>query len=98
MLTPDLIDPVLAEHGHSAYRGKQVLDWIWKKRAASWEQMSNVPAALREQLEPLAPLRPLSHTLTKGSADTTRKFLFELHDRRYVETVLIPASPSDFGS
>lgn len=97
MLTPDQIDPVLNEHGHPAYRGKQVLDWIWKKRAASWEEMTNVPAALRDQLAPITPLRPLTHTLTKGSDDTTRKYLFELHDRRYIETVLIPASPSLYG-
>lgn len=97
MLTPDQIDPILAEHRHSAYRGQQVLDWIWKKRAASWDQMTNVPAALRDQLAPLTKLRPLKHTLTKGSDDTTRKFLFELHDRRYIETVLIPASPSLYG-
>ncbi|MGE9267136.1 MAG: 23S rRNA (adenine(2503)-C(2))-methyltransferase RlmN [Verrucomicrobiales bacterium] len=97
MLTPDQIEPVLAEHGHSTYRAKQVLDWIWKKRAASWDDMSNLPAALRAQLAPLTTLRPLRHSLTKGSADTTRKFLFELHDQRYIETVLIPANPSLYG-
>ncbi|MFM2243691.1 MAG: rRNA ((2503)-C(2))-methyltransferase RlmN, partial [Verrucomicrobiota bacterium] len=34
---------------------------------------------------------------TQGSADTTRKFLFRLHDGRYVESVLIPANPALYG-
>ena len=55
------------------------------------------PPALRTALAEKYPLRPLTHTLTKGSADTTRKFLLELPDKRYIETVLIPASPALYG-
>ena len=33
----------------------------------------------------------------QGSADTTRKFLWRLHDGQYIESVLIPATPGDDG-
>jgi 23S rRNA (adenine2503-C2)-methyltransferase len=39
----------------------------------------------------------LEHHTTQGSGDTTRKFLFRLHDGRYVESVLIPANPALYG-
>ena len=94
MLTKDQLTELLTEQGQPAYRATQILDWIYKKRARSWEEMSNLPEPLREVLAEKYPLRPLKHTLTKGSKDTTRKFLLELADGRYVETVLIPASPA----
>jgi 23S rRNA (adenine2503-C2)-methyltransferase len=59
--------------------------------------MSNLPAALREKLTTSFRLGALEHTHTQGSADTTRKFLFRLHDGRYVESVLIPANPALYG-
>jgi 23S rRNA (adenine2503-C2)-methyltransferase len=33
----------LAEAGEPAYRARQVLDWLYKKRAASWDEMTNLP-------------------------------------------------------
>lgn len=80
-----------------SYRATQILDWIWKKRVDSIEAMSNLPVSLREKLATQFHLRPLEHTKTQGSEDTTRKFLFRLHDGRYIECVLIPASPSLYG-
>ncbi|MEZ7919944.1 MAG: 23S rRNA (adenine2503-C2)-methyltransferase [Akkermansiaceae bacterium] len=97
MLTRTQLAELLEEQDQPVYRTTQILDWIYKKRARSWEEMSNLPPALRAALAEKYPLRPLTHTLTKGSADTTRKFLLELPDKRYIETVLIPASPALYG-
>ncbi len=97
MLTQSQLAELLEEQGQPSYRGAQILDWIYKKRARSWEEMSNLPPALRSALAEKYPLRPLTHTLTKGSEDTTRKFLLQLPDQRYIETVLIPASPALYG-
>ena len=97
MLTRTQLAELLEEQDQPVYRTTQILDWIYKKRARSWEEMSNLPPALRTALAEKYPLRPLTHTLTKGSADTTRKFLLELPDKRYIETVLIPASPALYG-
>lgn len=87
----------MAGHGQPVFRAGQVLDWIWKKKAASVDEMSNLPAALRGILGTSYRLHALEHAHTQGSADTTRKFLFRLHDHRYVESVLIPANPALYG-
>ncbi|MDB4460032.1 23S rRNA (adenine(2503)-C(2))-methyltransferase RlmN, partial [Akkermansiaceae bacterium] len=97
MLTQSQLSERLVDHGQPSYRAIQILDWIYKKRAKSWDEMTNLPESLRVDLAEHYPLRPLKHALTKGSEDTTRKFLMELADGRYVETVLIPASPALYG-
>jgi len=59
--------------------------------------MRRSSAALRARLDADFRLSALEHVITKGSEDTTRKFLFRLHDGRYVESVLIPANPALYG-
>ena len=87
----------LAALDEKPYRAGQVLDWIWKKRVSSIEEMTNLPAALREKLSASFHLGGLAHAKTQGSGDSTRKFLFRLRDGPYVECVLIPASPALYG-
>lgn len=91
-LSKDDLEKYAADVGEKSYRVKQLLDWIYKQRVESIEEMSNLPAGLRDKLAAEFHLNDLQHVETKGSADTTRKFLFRLHDGRYVETVFIPAS------
>ncbi len=86
------MEAFLATEGVKPYRAKQILEWIYKQRVDTIGEMTNLPASMREWLEGAFHLNDLTHVETKGSADTTRKFLFRLHDGRYVETVLIPAS------
>ncbi len=86
-----------SQQDQPSFRAKQVLDWVWKKKIGSIDGMSNLPAPLRDQLNDEFRLSPLEHTQTQGSEDTTRKFLFRLHDGRYVESVLIPANPALYG-
>ncbi len=93
----DALISLFKELDEPTYRVDQVLDWVWKKRTDSIDKMSNLPAPLRDKLDESFRLDTLEHTTTQGSADTTRKFLFKLHDGRYVESVLIPASPALYG-
>ncbi len=95
--SPDALAAWLEQAGQPAFRAKQILDWIWKKQVTSIDAMTNLPAALRETLATSFRLSSLEHTHTQGSEDTTRKFLFKLHDGRYVESVLIPANPALYG-
>lgn len=96
-IAPDSLAAWLKAAGEPAFRVGQILDWVWKKKAASIDAMTNLPAALRESLNADFQISALEHVETKGSADTTRKFLFRLHDGRYVESVLIPANPALYG-
>ena len=83
--------------GQPAYRAGQVLDWIYKRRVRDWDDMSNLPAPLRETLKQEFPTARLEKIRETGSKDTTRKFLFRLPDGQMIESVLIPASPALYG-
>ena len=96
-LNAEQLQDWFSKQDQPSFRAKQVLDWVWKKKIANIGDMSNLPAGLRGQLEEDFRLSPLDHTQTQGSEDTTRKFLFRLHDGRYVESVLIPANPALYG-
>jgi 23S rRNA (adenine2503-C2)-methyltransferase len=87
----------LRERGVPSYRAKQVTDWIYKKRVASFEAMTDLPNEFRAQLaaEFDAPNAEVVRVL--GSKDTTQKFLFRLRDQNLIESVLIPASPALYG-
>src|SRR4030095_14389263 len=83
--------------GQPAFRAKQVAEWLYRKRARGFDEMTNLPTTLRQQLageflfDDLQPVRLL------GSDDSTRKFLFRLSDGALIESVLIPASPALYG-
>lgn len=81
----------LEQIGQPKFRAKQILDWLYKKRARSWDAMSNLPKPLREQLEIEFEIAPTKRLLAKESADETEKLLLEMGDRSLVETVVIRA-------
>jgi 23S rRNA (adenine2503-C2)-methyltransferase len=91
------LDQALAELGQPAYRAKQVLGWLYQKRARSFEAMTDLPAALRAQLAEAFAFDELELIRKTGSSDTTQKFLFRLADANLIESVLIPASPALYG-
>lgn len=76
-----------------AYRADQVLQWVYQKRADSFDQMTNLPAALRQKLAASFELNAVHSLSTRHATDTTEKFLFRLHDNALIETVLIPSTP-----
>ena len=87
----------LARSREPSYRAKQVTDWLYKRRADSFEAMTDLPTATRARLaEAFRFVRPEVVRIL-GSRDTTRKFLFRLADGNLIESVLIPASPALYG-
>jgi 23S rRNA (adenine2503-C2)-methyltransferase len=97
-MTPDALAAWLDGQGEPAFRRDQILEWVWRKKTTGFDAMSNLPAGLRAKLAACFRLTALEHAQTQGSTDTTRKFLFRLHDGRYVESVLIPANPALYGA
>jgi 23S rRNA (adenine2503-C2)-methyltransferase len=79
------------------YRVAQLLDWLYVRRVASWDAMTNLPKALREKLRKNFSLQTLELVRRQGSHDTTQKFLWRLHDHALIESVLIPANPALYG-
>jgi 23S rRNA (adenine2503-C2)-methyltransferase len=96
-LTLEELTLQLQERGIPTYRARQIIEWIYQKRVASWEEMLTLPKLLREELSLIFPLLfPEIVTIT-GSHDTTQKLLLRLTDGSLIETVLIPASPALYG-
>lgn len=85
----ELIDEMV-QLGEKAFRGKQLYEWIHKKLAVSFDEMTNLSKSFREKLEQnyeLAPLKMVDRRTSKQ--DGTSKFLFQLADDRVIESVLM---------
>ncbi|MEI7567733.1 MAG: 23S rRNA (adenine(2503)-C(2))-methyltransferase RlmN [Opitutaceae bacterium] len=82
---------LLTEHGHPAFRARQILDWLYKKRVSTWPEMTNLSVPLRHWLDETFELNPTAFVLTKQSEDVTDKLLLELSDQALIETVIIRA-------
>ncbi|MCS6919743.1 MAG: 23S rRNA (adenine(2503)-C(2))-methyltransferase RlmN [Fimbriimonadales bacterium] len=76
--------------GEPAYRGGQLAKWIYQKGATDFEQMTDLPAALRARLQECAVISPNAISLTQRSKDGTVKCLLRLADGNEVECVLLP--------
>jgi 23S rRNA (adenine2503-C2)-methyltransferase len=79
----------LRAQGEPVFRARQILDWVYKKRARSWDEMTNLSRPLRTWLAESFELVPASLVLNKQSDDVTDKLLLELGDRSLIETVII---------
>lgn len=87
-MTLEQVKAELAQMGEKAFRAGQLYDWIHKKLATSFAEMSNLPLALREELAACYEL-PCAETVRvqESAVDGTRKFLFRLPDGSLVESV-----------
>lgn len=79
----------LTANGEKAFRSGQIYEWLYEKRVQTFEDMSNLPKALREKLEAEFALTTLSTIIKQESKDGTIKFLFQLQDGYSIETVLM---------
>jgi len=80
----------LEQRGEPAYRVRQVLPRLWERPVGSWDDASELPAALRRALAEAFPLRRLPLSARQVSQDGTEKYLWDLGDGEAVESVLIP--------
>jgi 23S rRNA (adenine2503-C2)-methyltransferase len=83
--------------GEPAYRVPQLLDWVYRRHATSWDAMTNLSRSLRDKLRGVFALGVLELVRVQGAKDTTRKFLWRLGDHSLIESVLIPANPALYG-
>ena len=95
--TKEHLEARLKALGQPAYRALQVLEWLYRHRATSWSAMTNLPLALRSELEKVYDFHPLELARRLGAEDSTQKFLWKLKDGSFIESVLIPANPALYG-
>jgi 23S rRNA (adenine2503-C2)-methyltransferase len=96
--TLDSLTERLRARGEPTFRARQILDWVYKKRVRSWEEMSNLSKPLRAWLEETFELMPARLVLNKQSQDVTDKLLLELGDHALIETVIIRAPQEGVGA
>ncbi|RME62330.1 MAG: 23S rRNA (adenine(2503)-C(2))-methyltransferase RlmN [Caldilineae bacterium] len=78
------------ELGEPAYRARQIWEWIYKRYAHTFHEMTVLPKRLRERLDQVAVISPLRLLTRTVSLDQdTQKVLFQLPDGQTVETVLM---------
>jgi len=76
--------------GDKAFRAKQVYEWLWKKSAKDFDQMTNISLSTRELLKEKFSINHIKVDEMQRSNDGTIKNAVRLHDGMTVESVLIP--------
>lgn len=92
LLNLEQLTAELTLEGEKAFRAKQVHEWLWKKSAHSFEDMTNLSIELREKLKEKYFIKDLTLADKQVSADKTIKCAFKLFDNKIVEGVLIPTT------
>ena len=88
-MTPEELTDALKAMGEPAFRGKQVFTWL-HRGVRSFEEMSDIPKALREKLAAAYRLGGLTAVRKQVSRlDGTAKYLWELHDGNCIESVVM---------
>ncbi len=87
----DELKEFFVQQGDKAFRAQQVYEWLWKKSAKDFEQMTNLSLATREMLKTHFTINHVLVDTMQRSNDGTIKNAIKLHDGLIVESVLIPA-------
>ncbi len=89
-LTKTELTSFFEEQGEKAFRAKQVYEWLWKKGATSFEEMTNLSLGVREMLTENFVFNAVEVAEKQVSSDKTIKNAFRLYDGKITEGVLIP--------
>ncbi len=88
--TVEEIKSIALELGMPAFTGKQIADWIYRKRVFSIDEMTNLSVKNREVLAQTYEVGRSLPSQETASVDGTKKFLFTTPDNNFIETVYIP--------
>lgn len=88
-LLPEELEALLQALSQPRFRAGQLFSWLHEKRVTSFDEMTNLPAALREELSRRCRIAPVIERRRQQATDGTVKFLFELFDQNTVEAVLM---------
>lgn len=89
-MTLEELNQCVEEVGEKAFRGKQLFDWMHNRLAFSFDEMNNLPKAMKEKLSEKYPMYGVKEVECHVSKmDGTRKYLFELYDGNVIESVLM---------
>lgn len=89
-LSKDKLKDYFVAKNEKAFRAKQVYEWIWKKSATDFDQMTNLSLSIRELLKENFDINAVQVDECQFSKDGTIKNAFKLYDGQICEGVLIP--------
>lgn len=89
-LSPEELVELAVSIGEKPFRGKQLSKWLYDAKVSAFDEMTNIPTALRTALKDDYSITPLKEEKRLSSSDGTTKFLFRLQDGLTIESVLIP--------
>lgn len=79
----------LKEIDEKPFRATQIFEWVYKKNIKDFQNMKNISKVSQEKLTNYFKFPELKKELSQTSVDGTRKYLFELEDGNFIETVLM---------
>jgi len=86
--SPDAVRAFMTARHHPPYRARQVAEWVFRRHAASFAEMTTLPSGLRDALEQAFTCRTVYPAVARVADDgETVKYLFRLHDGQTIETV-----------
>ena len=89
-LNKDELTDFIKEIGEPAFRAAQLYEWMHVKMARDYDRMGNVPKSLKQKLSEKCEYTSLRIArMQESKLDGTRKYLFELSDGQYVESVFM---------
>lgn len=91
-LSLEELKTIFTENGDQPFRAKQVYEWLWKKSARSFDEMSNLSKSTRDMLNTHFVINAVEVDDMQISRDRTIKNAFRLYDSNIVEGVLIPST------
>ena len=80
----------MSARGEPSYRATQVFGRLWQRPVRSFDEMTELPIALRQELAKDFRITSLELSTRQKSSDGTEKFLFRMGDNQLIETVAIP--------
>lgn len=89
-LTREQLQEYFESIGEPKFRATQVYEWLWKKGAKTFEDMTNLSLVLREKLQHEFVINHIMVDEMQRSSDGTIKNAVRLYDGKVVESVLIP--------
>lgn len=90
LLDLEELQNLVKELGQPAFRAKQLNEWIHEKNVCSFDEMTNLPVAMREKLSECFSFNVPVELVKQVSKDGSRKYLLQFADGVSVETVGMP--------
>jgi 23S rRNA (adenine2503-C2)-methyltransferase len=89
-LTQEQLVEFVESLGQPAFRGRQILSWLYRPGITEFSRMTDLAKEFRAILADKAEISRLEEPQREVSSDGTVKFGFRLDDQRVIESVLIP--------